>query len=303
MRIASKGIELHVEQRGAGSPALCFLHYWGGSSRTWRYVVDALASDFRTVAIDQRGWGQSDAPESGYTLADLADDAQAVIEHLDLEHYILVGHSMGGKVSQLIASRRPRGLVGLVLIAPAPPSPMALPRHVRLSMVQAYATRESVIATVEQVLAPERLDPTDLEVVIADSLAGAPEARAAWPLVMSQEDITAAVTAIEVPVIVLSGERDRVDPPQVLRREVLPRIPQATLYVLPHVGHLAPIQAPGEVADLIRAFALSLTASGVLAAQGDAVGLWCPACWRTFLTATKSRFIPSTEREAPPTKS
>ena len=120
-----------------------------------------------------------------------------VIEALDLERYILIGHSMGGKVSQLIASRHPRGLAGLALIAPSPPSPLNLPLEVRQGMVRAYDTRASIIATVEQVLAPNGLNPEDLETVIADSLAGAPAAKKAWPLFASQEDIAAAVVGIE----------------------------------------------------------------------------------------------------------
>lgn len=258
MRIAANGIELHVEQRGAGTPALVFLHYWGGSSRSWRHVVDRLAPDFRTIAMDQRGWGQSDAPPNGYALADLADDAQAVIKALDLERYILIGHSMGGKVSQLIASRRPDGLMGLVLVAPSPPSPLNLPLDVRRGMVHAYDSRESIIATLESVLAPNGLDPDDLEAVIADSLIGAPAAKQAWPLSASQEDIRASMADIEVPAIVISGACDRVDPPEVLRRELLPHLLQAELHLLPNVGHLLPIEAPDDVADLIRTFALSM---------------------------------------------
>jgi pimeloyl-ACP methyl ester carboxylesterase len=258
MMIQSNGIELHVEQRGAGVPALVFLHYWGGSARSWRHVVEALAPEFRTVAIDQRGWGRSGAPASGYALADMAGDALAVIEALDLERYILVGHSMGGKVAQLLASRRPRGLIGLALVAPAPPCTLHLPLEIREGMVRAYDTRDSIIMTVDQVLAPNGLDPEDLETVIADSLAGAPAAKAAWPLVTSQEDITAEVANIDVPVIVISGERDRVDPPDVLRRELLPRIPQARLHVLPQIGHLVPFEAPDEIADLVRTFARSM---------------------------------------------
>ncbi len=126
MNIASNGIRLHVARQGTGSTTLVFLHYWGGSSRTWRHVISHLDADFETVAIDQRGWGQSDRPSSGYALADLANDAQGVIDALRLDRYILVGHSMGGKVSQLLASRRAPGLVGLVLVAPSPPSPLAL---------------------------------------------------------------------------------------------------------------------------------------------------------------------------------
>ena len=258
MMIVSNGIELHIEQRGAGAPAVVFLHYWGGSSRTWRHVVDALAPDVRTIAIDQRGWGRSAAPASGYALVDMANDALAVVEALDLERYILVGHSMGGKVAQLIASRRPRGLVGLALVAPAPPTPLNLPLEAREGMVRAYDSRDSIIATLDQVLAPNGLDKEDLETVIADSLAGAVAAKEAWPLAGSQEDIVTQVTAIDVPVIVISGEHDRVDPPEGLRRELLSRILQAQLYVLPKAGHLLPLEAPDHVADLIRAFALSI---------------------------------------------
>ena len=265
MMIESNGIELHVEQRGSGGPALVFLHYWGGSSRTWRHVVDALSPDYRTIALDQRGWGRSAAPETGYALNDLADDVLAVIEALDLESYILVGHSMGGKAAQLAASRRPRGLMGLVLVAPAPPSPLALPLAARQDMVHAYDSHESIVATVQQVLAPGGLSKRDLESVVADSLAGASQAKAAWPLATSQEDITAAVPNIDVPVIVISGEHDRVDPPEVLRRELLPRIQQARLLVLPGIGHLAPLEAPTDITNVIKAFVLALTKGGFFA--------------------------------------
>ena len=269
MILTANGIDLQVEQRGAGSPALVFLHYWGGSSRTWRHVVDRLMADFRTVTLDQRGWGRSAAPATGYALADLADDAQAVIAALDLERYLLVGHSMGGKVAQLIASRRPPGLMGMVLIAPAPPVPLDLPLAARQGMVRAYDTRESVAATVVQVLAPDGLDPADLEAVIEDSLAGALAAKKAWPLSASQEDITSALSRIEVPAIVISGEHDRVDPPEVLERELLPRLARAQLHVLPQVGHLSPYEAPDAVANLVRAFAMSLTDDETLAPAGN----------------------------------
>ncbi len=105
MKIQSNGISIHVEEQGSGDLALVFLHYWGGSSRTWKYLTEALSEFYRTIAIDHRGWGDSDAPEHGYALADLADDAAGVISALGLGSYVLVGHSMGGKVAQLLASR------------------------------------------------------------------------------------------------------------------------------------------------------------------------------------------------------
>jgi len=66
-----------------GELALVFLHYWGGSSRTWDAVVDDLSREYRTVATDHRGWGDSEAPEDGYRIADLAADTLGVIKALD----------------------------------------------------------------------------------------------------------------------------------------------------------------------------------------------------------------------------
>jgi pimeloyl-ACP methyl ester carboxylesterase len=61
-----------------------------------------------------------------------------LIKELDIKRYVLVGHSLGGKISQLIASRRPEGLVGLVLVAPAPPTPLRFPDEMRETQIHAY---------------------------------------------------------------------------------------------------------------------------------------------------------------------
>jgi pimeloyl-ACP methyl ester carboxylesterase len=193
MKIASNGLAIHVEEQGDGDPSLVFLHYWGGSSRTWKHVTAALASSFHTVAIDHRGWGESDAPADGYALADLAADAEGVIAALNLRRYVLVGHSMGGKVAQLMASRRPAGLAGLVLVAPSPPQPMAMPAPAREMMTGAYATRETVEATIDNVLTAKPLTAEDREQVISDSLRGAPPAKLAWPKATSLEDVDAGI--------------------------------------------------------------------------------------------------------------
>jgi len=258
MKIAANGIRIHAEEKGEGDLPLVFLHYWGGSLRTWNHVVDALSATHRTLATDHRGWGHSDAPPSGYSLADLATDAEGVIEALNLRSYVLVGHSMGGKVAQLLASRRPKGLAGLVLVAPSPPSPLVMPPEARRMMAAAYATRETVEAAIDQVLTAKVLAPRDHEQVIEDSLRGAPQAKAAWPLATSLEDISKEVIAIDVPTVVVAGELDRVDSVETLTAELLPRIPHAALRVLAGAGHLSPLESPKELARLIADFVREL---------------------------------------------
>jgi len=77
-----RGLSLNVKKSGSGEPALMFLNYWGGTSRTWNKVVAELKDRFTTVAYDARGWGQSDKSVAGYTLADLADEALSLIQTL-----------------------------------------------------------------------------------------------------------------------------------------------------------------------------------------------------------------------------
>lgn len=256
MKIDSNGVHINVRELGFGNadaPALVFLHYWGGSSRTWDDVIAALPNEYRTVATDHRGWGDSDKPADHYALADLADDTQRVIDALGLRRFVLIGHSMGGKVAQLLATRRPQGLAGLVLVAPSPPVPLALPPEALAAMEGAYGSRASVEATIDGMLCAKRLSPAHREQVIEDSLRGGPEAKAAWPRHASQEDISGEVALIDVPTVVIAGELDRVDSVATLRDELLPRIPQAQMHVLPGTGHLSPLESPDQVAALIHA--------------------------------------------------
>jgi pimeloyl-ACP methyl ester carboxylesterase len=180
-RVRSGDATLHVEDVGDGTPALVFLHYWGGTSRTWHPVIERLSDSVRCVALDQRGWGQSSAPATGYATGDLAGDAHAVTSALGLTDYILVGHSMGGKVAQLLASQRPDGLRGVVLVAPAPAKPVPVPEARRAEMAAAYTDRDSITAGLDTVLVHDALSDDLREQVIQDSLGGAAEAKHAWP--------------------------------------------------------------------------------------------------------------------------
>lgn len=258
MHYRVNGVELHVEQQGQGDMTLLFLHFYGGSARTWDHVVDVLKKDYNCIAYDHRGWGDSDKSAVSYTIKDLADDAQALIQELGLKRYVLVGHSMGGKTAQLLASRRPAGLEGLVLVAPSPPSPQNMPQEMREAMVHFYDDREGAeIALGNISLLP--IEENTREMVLEDMQKSAPLARAAWPEKAMLEDISAEVNNISVPTLVLAGESDPVDRLETLKSELLPRIPQAELHVISQTGHLSPLEAPGEISKGISNFLSKLS--------------------------------------------
>ena len=94
----SGGITLRSQEAGEGKP-LVMLHGWSQSAAEFKYQISALAENRRVIALDQRGHGLSDKPESGYRIARLAADLREVLIALDLHDVDLLGHSMGCSVS------------------------------------------------------------------------------------------------------------------------------------------------------------------------------------------------------------
>ncbi|MFC6881441.1 MULTISPECIES: alpha/beta fold hydrolase [Actinomadura] len=254
MTTAHPPLPVHDHRPGAG-PTLVFLHYWGGSARTWDLVLDRLTGR-DTLTVDFRGWGRSRDLPGPYTLRRFADDTLAVIADAGVTDHVLVGHSMGGKVAQLVAATRPAGLRGIVLVGPAPAKP---PAHVtpgyREGLSHAYDSDESVADARDNVLTATALPEAIKSQIADDSRAAADAARAEWPLRGIAEDVTGHTRMVGVPALVVAGENDRVEPVGVLRDNLVPYLPGAELVVIPKTGHLIPLEAPADLAAAITAFA------------------------------------------------
>ena len=197
--------------------------------------------------------GQSDKSAAGYTLADLADEALSLIQTLGIKSYVLVGHSLGGKISQLIASRNPEGLQGLVLVAPAPPTPLRFPDEMRKTQVHAYDNRQNVLQTIK-LLSSRMPAPTVVEQIVEDSMSGSREATLAYPTASILEDISSEISKINVPTLVLAGELDQLDSVEQHKREVVARILNARFAIVKRSGHLIPIDEPVQLAKEIASF-------------------------------------------------
>jgi pimeloyl-ACP methyl ester carboxylesterase len=258
MKIAANGINLEVTQAGSGERALVFMHFWGGSSREWSSVIEGLASRYHCVALDARGSGGSDAPSSGYRITDMADDLAGVIAAFKLKNYVLVGHSMGGKTAQVLASRRPAGLKGLALVASSPPTPMPTSEAQRTQMRSAYGRRESINWALDNVLTGSPISDKDRELLVADALRVTPGARDGWIDVASQEDYSSDVVKVNVPVTVIAGELDKIDPLDAVKAHIIPAFNRPQTHFLRKKGHLLPIEAPAELVEILGEFAATV---------------------------------------------
>ncbi|KAF4442042.1 alpha beta-Hydrolase [Fusarium acutatum] len=258
-------VHLHVEQSfpsqpSRNHPTIIFLHFWGGSSKTWSPVNDLIAPTFPTARVDFRGWGSSTGPvdETKYSVLQLAQDVELVISQLDLKKYVIVGHSMGAKVAQAIAGRNlVGGLAGLVLLCPAPPTPLMLPEGMRDQQVSAYDNTQNAEFVARNVLTTKSLPDGTIKGIVEDMLKGSPSAKAAWPRYAMNEDILELAKRISIPSIIIAGGKDQVEPVARVKTEVSGNISVAEFLVLEEIGHLALLEAPEEVAKIISDFVSS----------------------------------------------
>lgn len=111
---APDGVEITYDSRGQGEIALVFIHGWACDRSFWREQLDAFAGDYRVVSLDLAGHGESGADRTSWSAASLAEDVQAVVEKLDLNKVILVGHSLGGPVALEAARLMPGRVLAVI---------------------------------------------------------------------------------------------------------------------------------------------------------------------------------------------
>lgn len=114
--ISVGGNRIHYVTAGEGEPTLVFIHGWACHLGFWREQVAALADKARLIFIDLPGHGQSDTPETNYTMDFFAEAVLAVMRHAGVEQATLIGHSMGGAVICRVFDRAPEKVAALVSV-------------------------------------------------------------------------------------------------------------------------------------------------------------------------------------------
>jgi pimeloyl-ACP methyl ester carboxylesterase len=114
-----RALRLRSGQASRGDPPVVFVHSLAGNARHWTAQLEHLRPARRSVALDFRGHGRSEAPKNGdYSIAGMVGDIEAVVDTLGLQRIVLVGHSMGGGVALSYAGAHPERVAGLLLVDP-----------------------------------------------------------------------------------------------------------------------------------------------------------------------------------------
>src|SRR5215470_8987614 len=124
-RARINGVELAYELRGAGDP-IVMIHGAQGDQSMFNGMWNDFVSSHRVLTFDQRGSGLSDKPDMPYSVAMLADDTAALMDHLGFADAHIIGVSMGGMVAQEFALRHVRQVRSLVLGCTTPGGPKSI---------------------------------------------------------------------------------------------------------------------------------------------------------------------------------
>lgn len=244
---------LHFTEAGNGDVTLIFLHYFGGSANTWHKVIDQLHAQFRCIAIDLPGFGDSQGDFTTLSVNFCATEVAQVIKISGVKQYVLVGHSMGGKIALALASMQLPGLLSIILVAPSPPTPEPMTDHARTQLLNAYGNRQALEKLINTITATPLAKP-EMESAIIDHLKISRQSWNWWIQLGSRENISSQLSAITVPVLIVSGGFDPNFSGSFLQKEIRPWLPSAKFEEILNVGHLLPLEASLNLAQLIRNF-------------------------------------------------
>lgn len=116
--VEANGIRLRYYRTGGNLPPLVLSHGFTDNGLFWTGLAHALEKQYDVIMYDIRGHGFSDAPETGYAMEDLVADMVGLIRALELEHPVIMGHSLGGSICAALAAEYPNLPQKVVLVDP-----------------------------------------------------------------------------------------------------------------------------------------------------------------------------------------
>lgn len=245
----------------ADAPTVFFGHGLLFSGWMFHPQIADLRDEYRCVAIDWRGQGESAATHDGYDMDTLADDAVALIESLGIAPVHYVGLSMGGFIGQRIAARRPELIRSLSLLdtSAGPEDPDKIKRYKLLGRVY----RLTGLKPLRKAVLPIMFGPTFLADAAGKPLIeewerqlGGRRRSGISKAVMGVADrkpVEDEIGSIQAPTLVIVGVDDTATP-LYKSQHIAELIPGARIATVPDCGHTSTLEQPDTVTGLLRDF-------------------------------------------------
>jgi 3-oxoadipate enol-lactonase len=255
-RLALRDLNMFVHEAGDGPP-LVFIHGLGWDHRLWLSSLARYQPRFRVIVGDTRGHGQSDKPTGPYFITQFADDWIQALEALSVRRAIIVGFSQGGMAAQIVATRRPDLVRGLVLACTAshvtPEGSAIMAQRVEAQLKD--GPRAGAIAAAKSIFSPAfmQAEPGYIEEFLAARTAQDQNALLAAAQAGQVFDVRSDLPCVRVPALVIAAEEDRLCSVASLRA-LADSLPYARFALIRGSGHMAPVEAPDQFHRLLDDF-------------------------------------------------
>ena len=240
--------------------AIIFLHDFGGTSYTFKGIIDGC--QYHCITVDFRGCGESSRAQVSkyYSVERMTADIEKILPRLEhVTEFVLVGHGMGAKIAQIIASDEPEGLIGLALINPVPASPWILSKPLMERLYGSCQTKTEALDFANGVLSarPGSLKVADLDAFSDHAVKQDTALTLAW-LREGPEgkegDWSEGLDNIKIPAVAITGILDKLVSAQTVRDEVYDKIYGCVLVEVEDAGHLLPLETPIKLLYELQAF-------------------------------------------------
>jgi 3-oxoadipate enol-lactonase len=244
-----QSVALAFEEYGQGPPVV-FLHGYPLDHTIWQPLVPHLQNIARLILPDLRGFGKSPVPAGTYTMREMAEDVVGLLDQLEIEKAVLVGHSMGGYVSLAFAHAYPGRLAGLGLVATQAGADTPERRQSRLKTASAVK-RRGVKPVVNSML-PKLTQKTELTQPLSDLMMQAQPAGVIGSLrgMAERPDMVGNLSNIAVPAVVLAGGADQILSLENMKT-MAQMLPKGWLVEIPDGGHMLMMESPDQVAEAL----------------------------------------------------
>jgi pimeloyl-ACP methyl ester carboxylesterase len=254
--LQNQGARIYWDEQGSGDPILLIMGL-GYPSYLWHRTRPVLKERYRTIALDNRGSGQSDAPAGPYTIAMMASDAAAALDAAGVERAHVFGLSMGGMIAQEFALQYPGRVRSLILGCTAPGGPNAMRAEKRVS--ELLMSRDMSPEDHARAMRPYVYDSSTPLERIEEDLAirrqwfPKPDAYAAQLQGIFAWEAYSRLQKITAPTLVIHGETDQLVPAG-NGELIAARITGAQLVKLPHASHIFTTDQPEASLKAIMGF-------------------------------------------------
>ncbi len=257
--VENQGAKIYWDEQGSGEPLLLIMGL-SYPSYMWHRSRPTLAKRFHTVALDNRGVGQSDAPPGIYSIALMASDAAAVLDTAGIESAHVFGVSMGGMIAQEFALQYPNRVRSLILGCTAAGGPHAV--QAEPEALQAVLRRNVTPEQAKETIIPFIYDPAtpreriDEDMAIRMKWYPSPQGYMGQLQGIFGWEAYSRIAQITAPTLVIHGESDRLVP-AANGRLIAEQIPGSKLVLIPNASHIFETDQPAIAQNAVLEFLIA----------------------------------------------